>query len=137
MMDTSETYIKMCDCPEIQQWERHCIFPREGDLFACITLGHKDAPVELVIGTTPPRADKKDNRDLFKGKYWVWLPRQDQIQEMIYPHQDGIAYLTCELYGWLQRQRKYQPKSMEQLWLALYMHEKHNKVWDGEKWIKA
>ncbi|TES89947.1 MAG: hypothetical protein E3J87_11075 [Candidatus Cloacimonadota bacterium] len=24
--------------------------------------------------------------------------------------------------------------SMEQLWLAFYMWEKHEKTWDGEKW---
>jgi len=27
-------------------------------------------------------------------------------------------------------------KSMEQLWLAFYMHEKHKKIWDGKKWKK-
>ena len=25
--------------------------------------------------------------------------------------------------------------SMEQLWMAFYMKEKYNKVWNGEKWI--
>ena len=26
--------------------------------------------------------------------------------------------------------------SMEQLWLAFYMYEKHGKTWDGKKWDK-
>jgi len=27
--------------------------------------------------------------------------------------------------------------SMNELWLAFVMHEKYQKIWTGEKWVKA
>ncbi len=143
-MDTSETYIKMCDCEEIQK--------------------HKPD-----MGIVPPT-----NEDTFIGKYgcywvgdydwveqhsrYIWLPRQDQLQEMLLPDVLSIMHLAhnfsefvlpYELAETLSKRRDHwtalaemtknrqyicQSTSMEQLWLAFVMKEKYNKIWDGEGW---
>ena len=72
----------------------------------------------------------------------VWLPRQDQLQEMIewkskyklkFDFSQGMywlrvldraAFMLYELSG----------LSMEQLWFAFVMKEKYNKQWTGEEW---
>ena len=107
-MDTSETYVKMCDCLEIQG-QRGNLMHQHDYLIDCL-----------------------------------WLPRQDQTQEMCEGSWWG-GY--CNMAYWAES--KHFPyvidemhsgtllKSMEQLWLAFYMHEKHQKTWDGEKWISV
>jgi hypothetical protein len=57
-----------------------------------------------------------------KSSKCVWLPRQDQLQEMYGTFQE------CSVNGGVVT-------SMEQLWLAFVMKEKHNKVWNGNDWI--
>lgn len=73
----------------------------------------------------------------------VWLPRQDQLQEMIdwgkgrHP-QDWFRYF----YEWIkQHDQKWVHfySTAEQLWLAFVMQEKYGKVWDSVKkdWVKG
>jgi hypothetical protein len=113
-MDKSKEYIKMCDCPDIQeQWGyRKTIKPNVHDF-----VHHEEA--KYTFGRE------------------VWLPRQDQIQEMLQPielHElldmcgngSGIMWEALHEYA----------DSFEQLWLAFYMLEKHKKKWDGKKWMK-
>ena len=62
----------------------------------------------------------------------VWLPRQDQLQEMV---DGGFAHQTLErFYQWYHSGISKCLSSMEQLWLAFVMKEKYNKTWDGETW---
>ena len=107
-MDTSEEYVKMCDSSEIQEHTR----ANPGDVHLC------------------------RNGDESGASGFVWLPRQDQIQDMLQPielHElldmcgngSGIMWEALHEYA----------DSFEQLWLAFYMHEKHKKVWDGKKWV--
>jgi len=74
----------------------------------------------------------------------IWLPSQDQWQEMIincFPQQriDFIA-LALDFSDWIQGQtfemRQYTESftSMEQLWMAFVMYKFHDKQWNGEKW---
>ena len=57
-MDMSETYQKMCDCEEVQnQWRRFSVDVSQDS---------------LVWG-----GESERNHDM------LWLPRQDQIQEML------------------------------------------------------
>ena len=137
-MDTSETYIKMCDCPEIQilyesEQQGNCLWDYtlrwEWDRSAYTYVGYMEFGGEL--------------RQEFKthdGYAWhcLWLPRQDQLQEMI-----GGMDKCLELVYWWQEASKvgdyhgyYHDSfdSMEQLWLAFVMKEKYNKVWNGEEW---
>ena len=62
-----------------------------------------------------------ENPTSFPGKEYgglVWLPRQDQLQEMV--EKDNFSVKAT---------------SMEQLWLAFVMKEKYNKQWNGEGWV--
>ena len=111
-MDASKEYIKMCSCLEIQLQEfAHMPNFHFAYNFNGIWHIHHD-----VLGGED---DKK-----------VWLPRQDQIQEMMnsYP----MLFFLRMLY--LKFKPGFEPSSWEQLWLAFYMYDKHKKKWDGEKW---
>ena len=180
-MDKTETYIKMCDCPEIQglfleklktmDWEYNHI---------SVIWGRKG--IGGLVGTMLIREPiyglswEVGNYHIYNGKIRgehckhllssedpkarvIWLPRQDQLQEMIefdslekYWVKRGIHLTNWHIvesrlnrfYDFTmiglcrdtERLSEYcvQFTSMEQLWLAFVMKEKHSKVWDGEKW---
>lgn len=158
-MDTSEIFIKMCDCEEIQrQWKaldgdfiesKNKIFIIGSDAFGCRKLLEKMPACRIAIPNETIKVVKSSERyprelsykilniTARKLLYPIWLPRQDQIQEMMGEPQN-CRYLLKRLnewavdhtYGWMLN------ASMEQLWLAFYMWEKHQKTWDGEKWVK-
>jgi len=129
-MDTSETYIKMSDCPEIQG---DCsLFDNHS--FSFCSRCHKD---------------KWEGECGQCGNTDVWLPRQDQLQEMLYtPQPQGYGYdklISLKMFEWATEYNEHYQcrgykeypnslKSMEQLWLAFVMKEKYGKVWDGSKW---
>jgi len=113
MMDTSETYIKICDCPEIQ--------------------GQLD---DFEDGLNNDNCAY--SKPVKNGGHPVWLPRQDQIQEM-FGEVANLRYFSGLIEGFFRFSTTgygVEQKTFEQLWLAFYMHEKHGKVWDGKKWIK-
>ena len=64
----------------------------------------------------------------------IWLPRQDQLQEMI--ESPAIEWLLDKFWYWARQEHNISPtlNSMEQLWLAFVQKELHQKVWDGEEW---
>jgi len=66
-MDISEEYIKMSDCPEIQGEKIHIIQPYPDGNFYWDKFGKK-----VRVDSYPGGKDTS-----------VWLPRQDQIQEMM------------------------------------------------------
>ena len=102
-MDTTKEYIKMCDCSEIQRrWRAD-----EFDFFVCSC--HKER-CNCQGGETSE----------------IWLPRQDQLQDMIPIQHEfvlGGVYCACQK-EW----------SLEQLWLSYVMAELYNKKWNGEEW---
>lgn len=139
----------MCDCPEIQEtWKLKqgdwTAFPMTG----VISIKHIDEDDDYYS----PKKVKTIKR------YNTWLPRQDQIQEMVGTyHNDKSGRCFCwvctmgRFNGFLEehinqefeqeiecfnKQKDFQVFSMEQLWLAFYMYEKHKKTWDGKEWIK-
>ena len=139
-MDTSKEYIKMCE----KAWEIQRIAPKEDTVKALedykselfylplenkIALGHWDNDEgDWMIGHY--RDNKEDA---------IWLPRQDQLQEMV-DVKDGRSFSDAltDIYEDFMEGMKdyyYDSNSMEQLWLAFVMKEKFNKVWDGEEWI--
>lgn len=124
-MDTSETYIKMCEkAKEIQGIEH---------------------PLTTVIDMTKfiYRENNVFYLEMSKNDYKViWLPRQDQLQEMVIGKWLGMAitYDIHEGYSYKLYNAGYEKalgvfETMEQLWLVFVMKEKYNKVWDGEEWI--
>ena len=137
-MDVSGQYIKICDHPLIHdQWTGP---PLDADYYHL----HGGTYVQHHGNVHKLKASLFDEA--------IWLPRQDQIQGMI-GDQDrcldillglneyhdffapftGLPLVTpfiasCEIKRF---------RSMEKLWLAFYMHEKHSLKWEGEEWVKS
>ena len=142
-MDTSETYIKMSDCPEIQKEARYIGDNMEelGNWFAFYVTGKWQPPVIYTYGLCLPYE---------RGDYAVWLPSQDDLQKMIIDHTKLNLLRIIRVFNfWFESQisegefndeysfPKFYPinfTSMEQLWLAFIMKEKYNKVWTNNEW---
>jgi len=69
-----------------------------------------------------------------KGHRTVWLPRQDQLQEMIKSISAFGRLKRFYRFVYFEENRRHE-WSMEQLWLAFVMKEKYEKVWDGTEWV--
>jgi len=64
----------------------------------------------------------------------IWLPRQDQLQEMI---NEVNYHKVWNFYEFVMDDiGSESKKSMEQLWLAYVMRHKYNKIWSEKDWIK-
>jgi len=126
-MDTSETYIKMCEgAEEIQE-------PRP----------------QVMIGSVPHyyngiyqyETDSDGIVRFWNSGGYIWLPRQDQLQEILgYPKCNAIEGFV-KFYGLINENMWFiKPElfdySLEQAWLMYVMKRKYNKVWDGGSWIK-
>lgn len=150
-MDTSETYIKMCEkAVEIQGlWQ-----PSDWDNVWCkqeaevVVLsgyctdggyyGHHTPGKQLDYYTGSCDDLSQDN---FKD-FHIWLPRQDQLQEMIHDYKyklgrfSGSHGLIRDFAFWVEEVSNLPCASMEQLWLAFLMHDPYRKKWTREDWIK-
>lgn len=117
-MDISETYIKMCEkAEEIQNQKPD---GSQGEFVFCegeVYQEMDDCPL------TP----------------FIWLPRQDQLQEMV----SFRGFIDWEhwlghIYGWNYGNKPnghlHIFETWEQLWLAFVMKEKYNKVWNEGDW---
>ena len=168
-MDTSETYIKMCKrAEEIQEeW-----LPKLGDwclsyqgVIELVTksaiqveTSHSSSKPEYLtiqIATTFGKGGEAQNSQPdWKGhkslRRYIWLPRQDQLQEILledipikrYPQLVGAFYKWIHESNYLMILPYGDGEatacpffSMEQLWLAFVMKEKYDKVWTGEDWV--
>lgn len=164
-MDTTKEYISMCEkAIEIQKlWN-----PTYGD-YLSETFIHRFncRKVGIYLSVTHQNFVKeyknKDERraefiDEFKTEF-DWLPRQDQLQEMLmskyaFNHrytkayhlyvegflsehmlEDVCRWCDCDAKIWRNGKIKKWWKSMEQLWLAFVMFENYSKIWDGKNWI--
>jgi len=127
MMDTSETYVKMCEkAVEIQVLAK--LFEKDQYSFWVCSKWH--LPVH-------------------SGRFFsddIWLPRQDQLQEMVIPPYKNFLNAFFFFHDFLFEQmtdgegdipEPYKFNSMEQLWLAFVMKEKYGKTWNGEDWDKS
>ena len=130
-MDASEKYIEMCRAAdEIQKaWE-----PSDGDYYRYFIL---DNP-QVYIRSARHGVDPVD------PEHWIWLPRQDQLQDLLDGDLTDIAegfydYMTAGGYNYecpeFNDTRCKEYGSMEQLWLAYVMESKYSKQWDGTAWI--
>jgi len=133
-MDKSEKYFTMCKkANEIQeQWH--------------IELGDEYADAggySLGPGTSISSMTSMKDR-------CVWLPRQDQLQEMVIRYGKDIKpeWFPCLLYVVdfflkpyaieCERSTGYPfPETMEQMWLSFVMKDKYGKVWTGKSWKKV
>jgi hypothetical protein len=134
MMDTSETYIKMCDCGEIQgfrgryKWQAwdytYASWGEAKDVMVVSGYCTDSGFYGLEAGSEKYPDDECVPLDA------IWLPRQDQLQEMVMQPR-----LLQRFFVWWDNLPLFPDyDSMEQLWLAFVMKEK-GKTWDGDKWI--
>jgi len=115
-MDTSKKYIEMCERAEKIQKEWK---PDNGDFYMYKPTGNQS-----IISL---------ENQLFETEHDVWLPRQDQLQEMLSDNFDSIHDMFGEFTCWIYDLQT----TAEQLWLAFVMSEKYNKVWSTTKkdWV--
>ena len=129
-MDTSKEYIDMCmKATEVQKTREFMTGDFNSNAQGVGVLVNQKQ-VEITLDT--------------------WLPRQDQLQDMLYVlptdpryHGEGvfnISFVACpnvickELAEFSEADCEMGLKTMEQLWLAFVMKEKYDKVWNGKDW---
>jgi len=121
-MDTTETYIKMCEkaLPDIGGWAW-----QDGD------FGYRNGK---VIVWNHVHAEKNG---WGTGEGCIPLFRQDQSQEMVADRLVGLQTVCAVIYDFAITEGEGAGitinGTMEQLWLAFVMHELHGKVWSAEK----
>jgi len=133
-MDTSETYIKMCEkAEEIQKLKPKVI--RSWDEIGSWFLDDRgDLVCFDSIGVAYKWWSESGRKTI------AWLPRQDQLQEMVGGYEAGFIdwwHWRNAIYPEMQNPLNtvFRFSSFEQLWLAFVMKEKYNKVWGKEEWI--
>lgn len=113
-MDTSEQYVKMCEkAEEIQEHSPH---GSQGEFVYCEGETYQEMD---DMPLTP----------------FIWLPRQDQLQEMVDDGSSAYGQLG-RFYNFVNVNPRLQSSdwTWEQLWLIYVMRWQSNKVWDGENW---
>ena len=123
-MDTTDLYILMCQ--QALEIQKKC--PRE---------------------PTEPMFTPKGRVHIFnEGNFYYyndshlsirkhhWLPRQDQLQDMLKYDEQPLDSLIVSFWLWYDKKggKKLQFTSMEQLWLAFVMKRNYNKIWNSKDW---
>ena len=176
MMDTREEFVKMmCENRDIlllwnaeagdfvwvkeeDYWD--CNDEKEGCVYVLFECGEEDLCFDSGIscGRSTDYVDTSYTVDLREVPTAIWLPRQDQLQEMVlehckqlYPNYDEDGKVTGYNYGILNllnsfngfmydferaEDSKGRLNSLEQLWLAFLMRVKFEKSWNGKEWVK-
>ena len=121
-MDTTKTCILQCEKAfEVQKLRN----PSDGDWFH----GSGNSISKFYFNHQIHR--KTD----FMSDWFIWLPRQDQLQGMVMDDDDNKSAWTLKFHKFVSEGFKINIFwSMEQLWLAFVMNEKFNKTWDGKDW---
>ena len=139
-MDITELYIKMCEkAVEVQgAWLK-----KPGDFYV---IKRKDGTFIPRIRINPCLGGIREESPWLNWKRKViWLPRQDQWQEMVGEHwkRNGSygeplikgLYDFAMSFGYKPFKEKELPiKSWEQLWQAFVMKNNYQKSWNGEDW---
>ena len=133
----TENFIKMCGhAGEIQELWRNPFRAKYGDMY---WKGDK----YLMI----PSACELCIVSNFIPEDEIWLPTQEQLQEMLHNYYqnnnsnakglewgDSInEYMLNQLLNFEKDNREI-VYDLNSLWLAFVMHELYNKIWTGEKW---
>jgi hypothetical protein len=118
----------MCESAKViqKQWK-----PEFGDFFVSMSLG-------LTSSCQPIVSDLEKKVSYLKTIKAVWLPRQDQLQEMVIekyatPWDLAIAFSNVLMGDKASYFDNF--NSMEKLWLAFIMLEKYKKKWKDGEWI--
>jgi hypothetical protein len=139
-MDTSKEYIEMCkQAEEIQILHREIAHQntmkwKRGDFWT--DLLHRK--VFVVPDYYDAWSDEPEY--LHHPSECVWLPRQDQLQEMVGGFDAGWVdwfHWRNTVYPHMQNpfSKEWRFTSYEQCWLAFVMKENYKKVWNGKEWV--
>ena len=127
-MDKSSHYIKMCESAKVmqKQWK-----PDLGDFFVSMSSGRTSPCLTLV-------SELEKKVSYLKIIKAVWLPRQDQLQEMVIgkyatPWDLAIAFSNALMADHASYFDAFD--SMEKLWLAFIMLDKSEKKWKDREWV--
>lgn len=130
-MDISRQYILMCEkAIEIQSIRKY----EDGSLEA------ESNTKKPYVGFICTHCDDEHGVDSAYLDGNIWLPRQDQLQDMVYKNQT-IEELIADFNRWFGIFIDSIPlwfdnyTTLEQLWLAYVMQKKFSKQWDGKDWI--
>ena len=126
-MDRSSYYIEMCESAKViqKQWK-----PDFGDFFVSMSSGRTSACLTLV-------SELEKKVSYLKTIKAVWLPRQDQLQEMVIenhaaPWDLAIAFSNVLMADNASYFDNFD--SMEKLWFAYIMLKKQKKKWKDGEW---
>ncbi len=126
-MDITKQYILMCEKAEEIQYSHK---PQTGDSYLCDCSSCKFPPkINLIESFDMDNFNKRDLTNVEPP--YIWLPRQDQLQEML---SRNLSYLIAYFADWWSNLHKASYDSMEQLWLAFVMKEQYSKQWTGTDW---
>jgi hypothetical protein len=161
-MDLTNVYLNMCNkATEIQKfwkptvgdwiWRKYTVFGEEidnqiwtKDKMAEITILTFKSSIDGYWSATNSEGDErifKTPEELHKVTC-IWLPCQDQVQEMFDfitgTSKDWMWTLLGAIHNFSVKSdfKEWIPTSMEQLWLDFLMQEKYRKHWNGQTWIK-
>jgi len=131
-MDTSAEYIEMCTKSDslqniLREWD-------DGDFLAYHNeYGYEREADVAFICDSDPYYQRPDPKCKVRP---TWLPRQDQLQEIVIGRVfDSAQDLMRWAYSFLDTiYQQYPYNSIEQFWLMFIMKEKFNKEWNGSEW---
>ena len=137
----TENFIKQCE--KADEIQKLCYY-KKGDWF--YTKKHRNDVTNglyIISGDWDlcyANSNREDNW-LTRAK-GVWLPTQEQLQEMLnaYSNYERInrfyefVHLDTSEYGWNKWCEFVNDSSMNELWLCYVMKKLYNKIWTGEKW---
>ena len=158
-MDTSAEYVAMCrQAKEIQElWKPDTADIIKGDFIGFITdkSGIEDAHHTLTdfrysIQRFISDKDRFGNFAWYPKNELIWLPRQDQLHELIgfaktlsgigklnmlmFMNRADFAYYRDYNNSGYERKNKF--GTIEQFLLAYVMKTRWGKVWNGSDWVK-
>lgn len=161
-MDFTDSYIVMCEKatkiqsewkPTMGDWvqkrnrnlkgEVHNVCPPQ--LITSVYQGTHRPAVRQVNKTGSPwqyddvttwRVDRPFHNET-NGDWWkVWLPRQDQLQDMIPGKHGRIDLLIKSIAAYWPSTSSF-ADTMEKVWLAMVMKRLYNKQWQDGGWKQA
>ena len=124
-MDITSKYIAMCvTASEIQEpWE-----PKMGDFI------WDSAGLVYPLSSNNVKYYYKDKERI--SKFLRWLPRQDQLQDMIDIRDESecIDLWKLHSFDYFAMENWTELRTYEQLWLGFVMQDLYGKVW-RDKWV--
>ena len=141
-MDFSKEYMLMCEkADEIQK--RRVFETLAGDY-----IKHPDYRVPIIVGTDIQShyINAYNGQKIRLKEGFVWLPRQDQLQEMVkigtmrimqFDEEYSLEYWKTQYFPENMESPNYEycGKTLEFCWLHLVMQINYNKTWNGKEWV--